>query len=582
MELFIKPLEFEKTAYLRVSENPTEWTRDILEAFYNAFPYFVNYPVRIEYKQKDEQKGYAVGTIHIDHAEKVIVPLIIKNRELYPFDVAIIGGQTIPLTNYTIEAYIAKKSPFMQTIKRETGDITTMLFNSGGMGYMREMPSETYKTAALLDIVLPNTSEEERKAVLNEIADEHVAEGFKQNKTGSCVIKIASCDTKAPEIQKTAERVEALLDKDIWYIYKNGEFSYRGLFGNHLVSDTWEVDMTQDEVDAFKGRLIKTAVGSHKLPKIEMDAKDHAPVTLLKIDGEDGSLAILEDGSYVRIPSDVKHEIPLKNMHLQPKIGDPIKKYDEGAMKVGEAFVGPFKVDYVFQENGVTYVDGSSALRKYAFALHEDAVGGTNENGYVWTKPGSFIKLGKEQQLVDLLGSPAKNRISKTADGWSHNGQNPMDIHKTTWNLIQHGVSDDELEDISHMKEGDLYYIQSEAVDPKTNVEKIASEYDAECEKESCIIKTLARNFTKEASGIPDVPTVDKVLALNFVNKDTINTFIESTPLFEQAAFTMADLLTKARLGVQIVEEGALRKVMFGLLEIVEILKGIGGIKKKS
>ena len=67
---------------------------------------------------------------------------------------------------------------------------------------------------------------------------------------------------------------------------------------------------------------------------------------------------------------------------------------------------------------------------------------------------------------------------------------------------------------------------------------------------------------------------------INFVNKDTLGSFIQSVPLLENAAFTLADLLVKSRLGVQLVDEAAIRKVMFGLLEVVEVLKGAKGVKK--
>ena len=349
MELFIKPVEFEKTAYLRVSENPTEWTRDIMENFYNEFPFFINYPVRVEFKQRDEQKGYAVGVIHVEHANGIVVPIIIQNRELFPFDVCILNGQTLPLTNYTINAYIAAKTPFMSTVKRETGDITTMLFNSGGMGYMREMPTETYKTAevSLLDKVLPNTSEDERKTVLNQIADERVAEGFKTNNNTDIVMKIAACTAELPQIEKTAGIVEKLLNKDIWYIYKEGEFNYHGLFGNHSVADTFECDLNAEQIAAFKGKLVKTAVEEKKATDGE------TPIATLSIVGADHDLAVMEDGRYVKVPKGVLKHVPNK-----AKLGDPIKEHI-GAMKLGEQDIHNHSMLTVLSlVNGITYVTG--------------------------------------------------------------------------------------------------------------------------------------------------------------------------------------------------------------------------------
>ena len=571
MELFIKPLEFEKTAYLRVSENPTEWTRDIMESFYNAFPFFINYPVRVEFKQRDEQKGYAVGVIHVEHANGIVVPIIIQNRELFPFDVCILNGQTLPLTNYTINNYIASKVPFMQTVKRETGDITTMLFNSGGMGYMREMPTETYKTAevSLLDKVLPNTSEEERKAVLSVIADEQVAEGFKTNGNASVVMKIAACTADEPELEKTADRIEKLLDKDIWYIYKDAEFNYHGLFGNHAIADTIECDLTADDVAAFKGKLIKTAVANP-----DPAQEPEVPVALLQIVGSDYDLAVMEDGRHVKIPRGI-----LKNVPNMAKHGDPVPEHI-GAMKVGEFYTQPFHVDSVFTVNGIKYVNGSSALQKYAFAISDD-MESKIDGGVQWVKSNSFVKLGKEETAKPNVGKKG-HQVKKTSAGYISDifGSNPIDEHQAAWSLVQHGASTDDITNLSEMKEGDIAFIQGEALNPSTTINKIAEAYETAVREECDAIKTLCRNFIKEASIIPDNPTVDKVLALNFVNKDTIGSFIQSVPLLENAAFTLADLLVKARLGVQLIDESAIRKVMFGLLEVIEVLKGAKGLKK--
>ena len=572
MELFIKPVEFEKTAYLRVSENPTEWTRDIMENFYNEFPFFINYPVRVEFKQRDEQKGYAVGVIHVEHANGIVVPIIIQNRELFPFDVCILNGQTLPLTNYTINAYIAAKTPFMSTVKRETGDITTMLFNSGGMGYMREMPTETYKTAeiSLLDKVLPNTSEDERKTVLNQIADERVAEGFKINGNTGIVMKIAACTSSPTEMEKTASIVEKLLNKDIWYIYKEGEFNYHGLFGNHSVNDTFECDLNAEEVAAFKGNLVKTAVEE----KEKTDGE--TPIATLSVVGADHDLAVMEDGRYVKVPKGVLKHVPNK-----AKLGDPVKEH-VGAMKLGEAgFTQPFYVDSVVTVNGITYVDGSSSLQKFAFAITDDPYVCSTEDGYFYVNHNSFVKLGKEETAKSNVGKKGY-QVKKTSGGYISDifGSNPIDEHQAAWSLVQHGATTDDITNLGAMKEGDIAFIQGEALNPSTTINKIAAEYDALVKEECDTIKSLCKNFIKEASIIPDNPTVDKVLALNFVNKDTLGSFIQSVPLLENAAFTIADLLVKARLGVQLIDESALRKVMYGLLEIIEVLKGAKGVKK--
>ncbi len=573
-ELFIKPLEFEKVAYLRISENPAEWTRDIMENFYNTFPYFINYPVRVEFKQKDEQKGYAVGAIHVEGGTNIQVPIIIQNRELYPFDVCLLNGQVIPLTNYTINTYLSGKTPFLRTAKRETGDITTLLFSSGGLGYMREVPMETYKAASLLDKVLPLTSTEEREKVLSEISDERIAEGFHINKTGSCVVKIAS-ETHNTELVKTAEQAEKLIDRDIWYIYKTGEFAYTGVFGNSKIKGPLVFpDMTEEQVNAFGNELIKCA----KIP--EKKAKGSAkPVALLPIKNSDHSIVLLDNGDYVQIPNHMYIDAPVKISMEAP--GQKPELHKTGVFKLDKEYSQPFTITRMWNQNGVDYIEGQGGLEKQAYAMYDvDQI--SQSDGYTWLpRETPFIKLGNPCSTVKSTPKNIKHRVIKTANELSIDGKTPVDFHDGIWTLIQEGIQKQDVEKIAKLQDGHSVEIEYDLAEPEYTIQKIAEEYDTTVSEEAKKIAAISKNFIKEASVIPDVPTVDKVLALNFVNKDTIAAFIEAIPVLEQGVAILAELLVKARVGVQLIDEGAIRKVMFGVLEIIEVLRGVKNVKGK-
>jgi hypothetical protein len=45
--------------------------------------------------------------------------------------------------------------------------------------------------------------------------------------------------------------------------------------------------------------------------------------------------------------------------------------------------------------------------------------------------------------------------------------------------------------------------------------------------------------------------------------------------MFAQVTQKLADMLLKARLGVTLIEEGALRRTMLGLVEIMDVLNGV-------
>jgi hypothetical protein len=590
MELFIKPVEFEKTAYSRVSENPAEWTRDVMEQFYNVFPYFMTYPVRVEFTQKDEQKGYAVGSIKIETGAQLAVPIIIKNRELYPFDVCIFNGATLPLTNYTINTYLSGKSPFQRSVSRDQGDITTLLFGQGGLGYMKEMPIESYKMAeavdpsiSLLDLVLPHTSSDERQAVLQLVAsDDSIAEGFKRNGTGSAVIKIASSIAE-PVLEKAAEKVEVLLDRDIWYISKTGEFEYRGIFGNSRVDDPKEFEMSAVDVEKV-GSLVKCAAREVKKEHLQ-----HKPVAVLPIRNSNRAMVLLENGDYVEIPQQMYIDAPVRITMEAPGQKPELRKV--GCFKIGNEYTEPFEVTAMWKTGGVTHIEGTTSLERTSYALLDGVEEPYSEHDVLWL-PGNtkFVKLGKCHEAKAVMKQP-RNKVVKTAGGFVMKGpelggyvgtMEPVSHIKAAWALVQCGADEADVEKLASMREGQELEIWNELELPKTSATKIAAEYEAALNSESVRIRALAKNLVKEASVIPSEPTVDKVLALNFVNKDSIDVFTSSLPMFESLVMSVADMLLKTRLGVQVVEEIALRRVMFDLLEIIEVLQGVVTVKESK
>lgn len=83
----------------------------------------------------------------------------------------------------------------------------------------------------------------------------------------------------------------------------------------------------------------------------------------------------------------------------------------------------------------------------------------------------------------------------------------------------------------------------------------------------------LRQNLIKEASVIDDADTTDKVLAMNFINPENIETFAKYLPELDQAAKKLAELLVGVRLGVGSVDEGAVERAMKGLERVIEGLK---------
>jgi hypothetical protein len=77
----------------------------------------------------------------------------------------------------------------------------------------------------------------------------------------------------------------------------------------------------------------------------------------------------------------------------------------------------------------------------------------------------------------------------------------------------------------------------------------------------------------KEAAALEDITTVDKVLSINFLTPENIQTFIDYLPDFEEAISKLASLLITVRLGMQDVPESSVKNSMERLDEVVDGLK---------
>jgi hypothetical protein len=83
----------------------------------------------------------------------------------------------------------------------------------------------------------------------------------------------------------------------------------------------------------------------------------------------------------------------------------------------------------------------------------------------------------------------------------------------------------------------------------------------------------LRQNLVKEASVIDDADTADKVLAMNFINPENVDTYAKYLPELDEASKKLAELLLAVRLGIGSVDEGAVERAMKGLETVIEGLK---------
>lgn len=89
------------------------------------------------------------------------------------------------------------------------------------------------------------------------------------------------------------------------------------------------------------------------------------------------------------------------------------------------------------------------------------------------------------------------------------------------------------------------------------------------------IAGSLKRDLIKVASVIEDPEAVDVVLSLNFVNEDNLNEYLNNIQLMKKVCAKLASMLVASRMGLADLDEGAIRKAMDGLTDVVEGLENV-------
>jgi hypothetical protein len=99
---------------------------------------------------------------------------------------------------------------------------------------------------------------------------------------------------------------------------------------------------------------------------------------------------------------------------------------------------------------------------------------------------------------------------------------------------------------------------------------------DTELPKRVNLLKEIsAITFDKKASALVDTASVDAVLALNFLNPENVETFIEFLPQLEEASAKLASVTLAAQLGLQSIPKTAAVRAMFALEDVITGLKSL-------
>ena len=221
--------------------------------FLSNYPQLQNAGLSIDWKRKDDAKGYAVGSISIGNAS---VPVIINDYILSPMDVLMFDGKAYPLTSETLNMYLSSPEAFKGLDPKTTGQNLSIfgltdnsMFTNYGTGNTREGVSfserPAIKVASFIDYV-SNVKQEDVDNILTKVAsDSSLEEGFVLNNTNSVIEKLASKDSVNEE--SFAENLLRGLDVDRNLVYQDDLGNYFLKQANSNVDYTWDTPVSSIE-----------------------------------------------------------------------------------------------------------------------------------------------------------------------------------------------------------------------------------------------------------------------------------------------------------------------------------------------
>lgn len=583
--LFIEQPKFEKVARRLLSQDATKWTKEILDEFFTEYPFFMSQNVELQFKKRNDEKGYAVGTITIG---ELTIPIIVNEFNLAPFDVVYKDGKTLPLTEATLGSLSANDGAFKRVMPVDSSsEEVDMLFQKPLVDLQ---PNAGFgKKASVIDRISDTITTDHKKSLLEKLSSKEIQVGFERNGTIDVLKKIADVNPKPRSYFK--ESLSKVLPRDIHYLEKVSRFKYRFIEGNSDVYDPIITELEPEQAQAYEdfkasGEEVEKKANFRSIKGAIYDT-DY---------GEDKLIIMNVDG--VRKHSYLKKEASTKEkcQHIfggeMPKIGD------YGVWTDGNKASKPFEVVGMIksaQHYEINAFDGTGnkdyvPLRSVdEITPHEDR----NNTYYVPAKY-RFVKVGDFTEI-----EPGGNEKDKTANYFTRDDvdlyklQGPTfekyaefgeDISTMTqseaiWAALQCNANDSDIKKIADAPQNVRIPFESNLKAPQ-HIDKVASYLGKEYEKYSTTIKALASDLVKEASTLTDPESVDAILALNMITKENILEFVSQLPLYEQVLSGLAKLLLTVRLGLSSIPEYAVQQSMKELSKVVEILRGISKLEK--
>ena len=526
-----------------ISEDSSQWIKDIITRFHNEYPELVDQEVSVSFNQKDDKLGSAVGSMTISKWG-IVLPIIIREFNLYPMDVAVAGGKIMPFNKETVEILMSNKGAF-SGVSAGTDDPSQLRRVFGrGLESIEKISEAT--NFEILDGLNGQIDAINRENVVNEL-------------------KKLSFDDFV--VEKVASVVE--FPPNFYTVEKLGEWDYKIRMGRRGEDVEWSEVVDEANLEIFRDKMEKIGAVEGNPAHFEL-AWEKTAVFAAKMVDFDGTgvgldLEYDKDGNYT-ISSGNFEERTAESADIDEILGfeKKIESGDYGLFKFADGSVSkPLSIEEISEDGVYSLFDGLDMVKVGFLDIEsiQKEEDGSFDADYYYPSNTKFIKLGKlvedfnDIEQVKLAESYA---ILKDGEYNFYGGDfekiasKNLGFDDARWLWLKMGGTDEEFSKISEDKR---YFIQSNLELPKKD--EFSGEYS---------------NLLKIAADTGSERTVDAMLSLNFMNKKNIKYFVEKIPLFESAASELAYLLIGVRLGMEQFSESDVKDAMDSLSVVIKNL----------
>ena len=590
---------------IELPEDTSLWTGEMNKILFTSYPELANFPAKLVIDKFEPQKLYAKGSFVIDVSGKIItIPVIVKNKKLQPFDLALIDEEWCYLTNDLLTNLINGNVSMGEAVEtKDTVDyndqaINNSIPNSAGSRNYREI------TASII------TQHDQRALAETLLSDKHVKQAAKENPAFNNVIQsILKKDIKAYKCAFVTR--DSFLNSSI-YVTDNknkrekisASFADAKAFVKRHMPEQYIDFIKTGSAGMFPGCDSSESFGlsgigsiiNKMMQKVQnpgmfnlLNSSGTEPVMVIKIksiSGDDAGLMGLGDkGSII---DDISELEAIPSQDSDTNIKDSLESISPEGMSEGDDiltenntgdFIEPITVDKTMELPfgkvilGKTKAGGDMFVGIILSKFNKNKTAASYENllpkgvtpvilspdakfyklaeasnTYIQSKKECLAALTKSASVVSVIRRDNNTLAIKTASEAI-----TCDKNAAPYFLASYGISQ---KDISEGLESLETATKTAFVLPKKHPHKLSK-------KLAAVIKKVP--WLKIATYMDSEESVDNALALNYLDDDTSSEFYEQVPVYKKALASMAKLMASVRLGNSIISEEILKNAMEAL-----------------